>query len=75
MSSGSPVGMLGWTPLQQRGRVVNWSRGNVRVRLTGFDGKKAWIATAPGISACGPSPEAAVYNLRERALRALEATK
>lgn len=75
MSSGSPVGMLGWTPLQ-RGRIVSWTRGQVRVRLTGFDpGPKAWVATAPGISACGPSPEAAVYTLRERALRALDATK
>jgi hypothetical protein len=68
--------MLGWTPLQQRGRIVQWSRGGVRVRLTDYGaGPKAWIAVAPGISACGPSPEAAVYKLRERAERALEATR
>ncbi len=72
------VGMLGYAVVKnRRGKIIAYQRRGISVRLNtwGEEGAKAWIATAPGISACGPSPEAAIYVLRERATRALELTK
>lgn len=50
-------------------------RGRVRVMKRDVRGSKAWLAMAPGVSACGKTPEAAVDLLRARASRALEDTK
>jgi len=61
----------------RRGKIIAYQRRGISVRLNtwGEEGAKAWVATVPGVSACGPTPEAAVYKLRERASRALELTK
>jgi hypothetical protein len=70
--------LAGWTPVG-RGRERHFTRNGARCIQAPFDGAmggpKAWLAIAPGISAAGPTPEAAIAKLRERAARALKATE
>ena len=52
-----------------------WERAHVRVVQRDTHGAKKWLATAPGVSACGSSASAALAKLRLRATRLLEMLK
>lgn len=67
--------LAGWVAVG-RGSSRHFTKNGARVIPSPFGAhavsSKAWIAIAPGISASGPTPEAAVIKLRDRALKATE---